>query len=84
MVGDPAYGRGLELDDRYGTFQPRPFYDDSVMMLFRCVAQPELTAYSFVLTDWGASSESTVWEMHVVSVFCVKICLSCRISGAET
>ena len=28
VVGDPAHRRGgLELDDHYGPFQPRPFYD---------------------------------------------------------
>ena len=26
-VGGPACGRGLELDDPQGPFQPRPFYD---------------------------------------------------------
>ncbi|HCQ5230334.1 TPA: hypothetical protein OLB85_003739 [Acinetobacter baumannii] len=26
-VGDPAHSRGLELGDRGGPFQPRPFYD---------------------------------------------------------
>ena len=26
VVGDPARGR-LKLDDPYGPFQPRPFYD---------------------------------------------------------
>ena len=28
VVGDPAHSRGgLKLDDHYGPFQPRPFYD---------------------------------------------------------
>jgi len=27
VVGDPAHSRRLKLDDRYGPFQPRPFYD---------------------------------------------------------
>ena len=27
VVGDPAHGRGLKLDDHCGPFQPRPFYD---------------------------------------------------------
>ena len=27
VVGDPAHSRGLELGDRGGPFQPRPFYD---------------------------------------------------------
>ena len=27
VVGDPAHGRGLKLDDLCGPFQPRPFYD---------------------------------------------------------
>ena len=25
LVGDPAHSRGLELDEHYGPFQPRPF-----------------------------------------------------------
>jgi len=27
VVGDPAHSRRLKLDDHYGPFQPRPFYD---------------------------------------------------------
>jgi len=27
VVGDPARSRGLELDERCGPLQPRPFYD---------------------------------------------------------
>ena len=27
VVGDPARGRGLKLNDDCGPFQPRPFYD---------------------------------------------------------
>ena len=30
QVGDPAHSRGLELDDRCGPFQPRPFYDSTI------------------------------------------------------
>ena len=26
LVGDPAHSRGLELDEHWGPFQPRPFY----------------------------------------------------------
>jgi len=26
-VGGPAYGRGLELGERWGPFQPKPFCD---------------------------------------------------------
>jgi len=32
LVGDPAHGRGLELDDHCGPFQPRPFYDSMINM----------------------------------------------------
>ena len=27
VLGDPAHSRGLEQDEHYGPFQPRPFYD---------------------------------------------------------
>ena len=30
VVGDPAYSRGLELDDHCGPFQPRPSYDSMI------------------------------------------------------
>jgi len=30
VVGDPAHGRGLKLDDHCGTFQPRPFCDSKI------------------------------------------------------
>ena len=33
LVGDPAHNRGLKLDDRYGPFQPRPFYDSMIARL---------------------------------------------------
>ena len=26
-LGNPAHSRGLKLDEHYGPFQPRPFYD---------------------------------------------------------
>jgi len=29
-VGGPACGRGLELDDPWGPFQPKPFYDSMI------------------------------------------------------
>ena len=32
VVGDPAHSRGLKLDDRYGPFQPRSFYDSMIPM----------------------------------------------------
>ena len=34
VVGDPAYSRGLELDEHCGPFQPRPFYDSMIMILY--------------------------------------------------
>jgi len=30
MVGGPACGGGLELDDPWGPFQLKPFYDSTV------------------------------------------------------
>ena len=30
VEGVPAHGRGLELDDLYGPFQPKPFYDSMI------------------------------------------------------
>jgi len=30
LVGNPAHSRGLELDERCGSFQPRPFYDSVI------------------------------------------------------
>ena len=27
VVGDPEQSRQLKLDDHWGSFQPRPFYD---------------------------------------------------------
>ena len=32
-VGDPACGTGLELDDPWGLFQPKPFYDSVIKCL---------------------------------------------------
>ena len=32
VVGDPTHSRGLKLDDHYGPFQPRPFYDSMILM----------------------------------------------------
>ena len=29
-VGSPACGRGLELDDPWSPFQPKPFYDTMI------------------------------------------------------
>jgi len=31
VVGDPAYSRGLKLDDHCGPFQPRPFCDSMIL-----------------------------------------------------
>jgi len=31
LVGDPARSRGLELDEHCGPFQPRPFYDSTIL-----------------------------------------------------
>jgi len=33
VVGDPAHSRGLKLDEHWGPFQPRPFYDSMMYML---------------------------------------------------
>ena len=32
VIGNPAPNRGLKLDDHYGPFQPRPFYDSMIIM----------------------------------------------------
>ena len=40
VVGDPAHGRGLKLDDHYGPFQPKPFYDSMILKssaIFKCM-----------------------------------------------
>mgnify|MGYP001855213091 CR=1 FL=1 len=31
VVGDPVHSRGLKLDDHYGPFQLRPFYDSMIL-----------------------------------------------------
>jgi len=31
VVGDPAYSRGLKLDDHCGPFKRRPFYDSMIL-----------------------------------------------------
>ena len=33
VVGDPAHSRGLELDEHYGPFQPRPFYGSMILII---------------------------------------------------
>ena len=32
--GNPAHSGGLKLDDHYGPFQPRPFYDSMISMMY--------------------------------------------------
>jgi len=32
-VGGPATGRGLEYDDCWGPFQPKPFYDSMISVI---------------------------------------------------
>ena len=44
--GIPAYSRGLELGDRKGPFQPKPFYDS---MILRWVGQKVLWYPTFFL-----------------------------------
>jgi len=39
VVGDPAHSRGLELDDHWGPFQHRPFYDSMILCCLSCLAQ---------------------------------------------
>ena len=34
--GGPGCGRGLELDDPWGPFQPKPFYDSMNLQLGGC------------------------------------------------
>ena len=41
VVGDPACGRGLKLDDHCGPFQPRPFYDSMIHSMMWCGIMPE-------------------------------------------
>jgi len=42
VVGNPAHSRGLKLDDHYGPFQPRLFYD-SMKLLGNWACQPSFT-----------------------------------------
>ena len=37
MAGNPAYGRGMELDDLWGSFQPKSFHDTmkTLRLLFK-------------------------------------------------
>jgi len=35
VVGDPAHSRGLELDDLFGSLQPRPLYDSFYYLDFQ-------------------------------------------------
>jgi len=43
VVGDPAHNRGLKLDDHWGPFQPRPFYD---CMIFSTLLQCAIEGFS--------------------------------------
>ena len=31
VVGNPAYNRGDKTNDKYGPFQPRPFYNSMIL-----------------------------------------------------
>jgi len=44
LVGDPAHRRGLKLNDHYGPFQSRPFYDSMLR------AAQLMASYCFVLS----------------------------------
>ena len=56
VVGDPIRSRGLKLDDRYGPFQPRPFYDSMVAQL------------KFLLQSLGQLSHLQTYRQHTHKV----------------
>ena len=56
-VGGPACGKGLELDDPWGPFQPQPLYG-----LCCAAVDEELSSLSLVL---GAGSAQAMWESRV-------------------
>ena len=54
VVGDPAYSRGLELDEHCGPFQPRPFYHS--MSLCDLLGDPQQVAPPQVLPNFPHNS----------------------------
>ena len=57
VVGDPACSRGLELKERCGPSQPRPFYHDSMIPADTdCSGQPSWCNFCSEQWDWSYSA----------------------------
>ena len=71
--GVPAYSRGLELDDLKGPFQPKPFYDSTILWI--ACSPSDASIWSFDLFFFSVCCQNRILQFYIVTLTMNGVCI---------